>query len=285
MTVSSTSPASESHPSSSKTRPIPIPITIPSPSHTTRRYSSPPKRQFSPHRYSPPSFSAYFVSQQDAGNRLSGVLKSYSKRKDTAIVCINANALPFASRLAEELGLPLDLLLVRPLVTPGNQTLGAVGRLVMGILGADAEISKREVAVVKGEPNGVPVEDLQRLIDQESASIQRSFQEIAVSPVNFGTYSPQILLLVDTGVRTARTACAAIELVRKCFGGRVVLACAVIGVDNKQRLAREVERVESLVTPYEIGTVERWFDDYPVETSPEAVREILGVRFPAHLRN
>src|SRR5207244_6873572 len=72
-----------------------------------------------------------FKDRKDAGRVLVGKLKAYANRADVLVLALPRGGVPVAFVVAQALGAPLDIFLVRKLGTPGHEEL-AMGAIASG---------------------------------------------------------------------------------------------------------------------------------------------------------
>src|SRR4051812_39021695 len=70
-----------------------------------------------------------FEDRRDAGRVLAGKLNRYAHRDDVVVLALPRGGVPVAVEIAEALGAPLDVFIVRKLGVPGHEELamGAIG--------------------------------------------------------------------------------------------------------------------------------------------------------------
>jgi predicted phosphoribosyltransferase len=72
-----------------------------------------------------------FADRRAAGKELAERLQAYHGRNDVVVLALPRGGVPVAHEVAEALGAPLDLFLVRKLGTPGHREL-AMGAIASG---------------------------------------------------------------------------------------------------------------------------------------------------------
>src|SRR5215470_4019630 len=72
-----------------------------------------------------------FRDRTDAGRQLAGRLAHYAGRDDVIVLALPRGGVPVGYEVAEALGAPLDVFLVRKLGTPGHEEL-AMGAIASG---------------------------------------------------------------------------------------------------------------------------------------------------------
>src|SRR5688572_12174549 len=155
-----------------------------------------------------------FANRQDAGRTLAADLQQYAGRDDVVVLALPRGGVPVAHEVAQALGAPLDVFVVRKLGVPGHEEL-AMGAIASGgvrVLNADLV-----------EALGITPRAIERIAAAEQLELQRRERDYR------GARPPLPLLgravvLVDDGLATGSTMRAAIEAVRKHQPARIIVA-------------------------------------------------------------
>ena len=207
-----------------------------------------------------------FRDRLDAGRQLAARLRSY---RDVAPVVLGLprGGVPVAAEVADALGAPLDVFLVRKLGVPGHEEL-AMGAIASGgvrVVNGDVVHS---VGIREDELEAVTARELQTLIAQE-----RDYRGDA-APVDV---HGRTAILVDDGLATGATMRAAITALQGLGAAAIVVAVPTAPRETCEALAREVDDVVCATTPDPFTAVGIWYRDFrPV--SDEELREMLGAR-------
>jgi len=205
-----------------------------------------------------------FADRLDAGRRLADRLRRF-RGGDLVVLGVPRGGVPVAAVVADELGAPLDVLVVRKLGVPGHEELamGAVGERGVRVVNDD---------VVRGA--GVAAEDF-------VAADLRERTEVAERARRFrGELPPMPLagrtaLVVDDGVATGATMAAACEVARALGASSVVVAVPVAAREALSRLRRVADEVVCLGAPEPFFGVGRWYRDFR-PTRDDAVAALLA---------
>jgi predicted phosphoribosyltransferase len=168
--------------------------------------------------------------------------------------------------VAETLGCPLDVLLVRKVGLPGHREL-AIGAVAEGGIVIDSE----EIIAMTGvrprqvdSARAAALEELQRRV--------ASYREI-VPPVL--PTSTTTAVIVDDGLATGSTARAAIEATRRRGPGEVWLAVPVAPRETVSELSGMVDRLIVAEQPRYFQAVGAWYRDFS-QTTDDEVRSLLA---------
>jgi len=207
--------------------------------------------------------SPLFLDRRDAGERLAEDLRSLAGQ-DVVVLGIPRGGVEVAAVVAEQLGVPLDVVVPRKVGAPGNPELG---------LGAVAEgvevLDDRLISML-----GVTDDYLRREIAAQQDEIRR--REAAYRgnrpPVDL---NGKVAVVIDDGVATGGTAAAAIQWARSRGANRVILAVPVAPAEILGRLGPEADELRILHMPEPFYAVGQWYDEFG-QVSDERVIELLS---------
>jgi len=206
-----------------------------------------------------------FADRRDAGRRLAGRLQSLTSRPNLIVLALPRGGVPVGYEVAQALGAPLDVFVVRKLGVPGHQEL-AMGAVASG----GVRVVNQEVV----RQLGVSRETFDAVTDSERRELERREREY-----RRGRPLPDLggrtVVLVDDGVATGSTMLAAVHALRELGPAAVVVAAPVMSPDAQEALARVADGCESVVTPEPLIGVGMWYEDF-TQTTDEEVRTLLG---------
>ncbi len=205
-----------------------------------------------------------FADRREAGRRLGAALVRLATEQPV-VVGLPRGGIPVAFEVAQALGAPLDVLVVRKLGCPWQPELG---------LGALGEGGIRLLNESLMRSAGVTRADLARVARREDAELQRRVQryrgERGPIPV-----AGRTVVVVDDGLATGFTARAGIEVLRHRGARRIVLAVPVAPADTLSELRPIADEVVCLHTPRTFGAIGQFYDDF-AQTSDEDVAGLLA---------
>lgn len=205
-----------------------------------------------------------FRDRRHAGQLLADRLRHVAG-EDPLVLGLPRGGVPVAAEVADVLGAPLDVIVVRKLGAPGQPelALGAVGE--DGVLVLDPRV----VAAV-----GVAE-------DQIGAIVERERTEVAARVERFRggrrrhALAGRTVVLVDDGIATGSTARAACAVARAEGAARVVVAVPVAPADWEHRLTADADEMVALHAPAGFAAVGQFYDDFTQTTDAEVVA-LLG---------
>ena len=206
-----------------------------------------------------------FRDRADAGHQLADALKADRGRTDL-VLALPRGGVPVGFLVAQALGAPLDVLIVRKIGAPFHEELG-VGALVSG---NPPEVVWNEDLLAQ---LGLTPEGLRRTVARETQEARRRealYRGNRPSPSVGG----KSVILVDDGLATGITAQAALTALRRSQPKHLVLAVPVAPPDTVERLRPLVDELVCLDTPPWFSAVGQFYRDFS-QTEDDEVIELL----------
>src|SRR5213083_963566 len=210
-----------------------------------------------------------FPNRAEAGRLLADKLEKYVGRNDVIVLGLPRGGVPVAFEVAQRLGAPLDVFIVRKLGVPGFEELaaGAIASGGVRVLNQD---------VVRAIPYAE--EAIEAVTAKETAELERReqiYREGRPPPELRG----RIVILVDDGLATGATMRAAVKALRQRGVAKIVVAVPVGPPDTCRELEQEADETICLSTPQYFQAVGKYYEDFS-QTSDEDVRELLSQATP-----
>lgn len=203
-----------------------------------------------------------FRDRRDAGRALAELLSRYRGQPGVLVLGLPRGGVPVARVVADTLGAPMDVFLVRKLGLPGQV------ELAMGAIAAGGVVVLNEDLVSR-----VPRYEVDLVIQHEARELERrdeAYRQGRPLPwVNGRT-----VILVDDGLATGASMKAAVQAISQSQPGKVVVAVPVAPRAACAELARLVDEVYCAVTPEPFGAVGQAYRDFGQVTDKE-VRKLL----------
>jgi predicted phosphoribosyltransferase len=206
-----------------------------------------------------------FQDRREAGRVLAERLREFAQDRNVLVLALPRGGVPVAYEIAHDLGLPLDVFIVRKLGVPGYEEL-AMGAIATG----GVRVLNEEVVQRLG------ISD--RQIDQAAA---REQQEIERRELEYRGDLPPInvrgkkIILVDDGLATGATMRAAVQALHQAGAARITVAVPVGSSEAVQRIRRDADEIICPMQPEDFQAVGQWYEDFS-QTSDEEVRELLA---------
>ncbi|MEH0403132.1 phosphoribosyltransferase family protein [[Kitasatospora] papulosa] len=205
-----------------------------------------------------------FTDRTDAGRRLAVALRHLGRR-DPVVLGLPRGGVPVAYEVAQALGAPLDVIVVRKLGVPYHPELG---------FGAIGEGGVRIISEEIVRRTGVGEKDLVAVERAEAAELVRRAHAYREGRPRL-PLKGRAVVVVDDGVATGATARAACQVVRAQGAAYVVLAVPVAPPDAAARLREDADEVVCLSAPVLFSAVGEWYRDFS-QTSDEEVVALLA---------
>ena len=205
-----------------------------------------------------------FADRAEAGHALAKTLRHHRARPNTIVIGLPRGGVMTAAAIAEDLDLPLDVLVVRKLGTPGREELamGAIGPGGVRVLNDDV------IAICGVDPFDIElVEERERVELARRERLYRGDQR----PLDF---AGKTVIVVDDGLATGSTMSAAIAVIRAGKPARIVLAVPVAPVETLERFRLVVDELVYLETPEPFLAVGYWYVDFAQVHDDEVVRTL-----------
>ncbi|HXQ79639.1 MAG TPA: phosphoribosyltransferase family protein [Thermoplasmata archaeon] len=211
----------------------------------------------------PPGPPVPLPDRKTAGERLADRLVRY-RDQSPVVLALPRGGVPVAFEVAQRLGAPLDILIVRKVGAPSNPEYG---------LGAVVEGGSRFLDEPRIRAAGYTLRDLGPTIAREVAEVERRAEEYrGGKPAE--ELRDRTVILVDDGVATGGTVLAALRAVRAREPRRIVLALGVAPPDTVALLRPEVDDLVVLVVPSVFFAVGEWYHRFS-QVSDGEVRQLL----------
>jgi putative phosphoribosyl transferase len=206
-----------------------------------------------------------FPNRTEAGRQLAEKLIKYAGRADVIVLGLPRGGVPVAFEVAQRLGVPLDVFLVRKLGVPGFEEL-AVGAIASG----DVRVLNEDV--MRAIPNADEV--IESVTARETAELERreqSYRDGRPPP----ELRDRVVILVDDGLATGATMRAAVKALRQRGVAKIVVAVPVGPPDTCREFEDEADETICASAPEFFQAVGQYYEDFS-QTSDEEVRELLA---------
>ena len=206
-----------------------------------------------------------YADRREAGKDLANHLRTYAGKEDAIVLALPRGGVPVGYEVAEALGVPLDVFLVRKLGTPGHREL-AMGAIASGGI----RVLNDEVI----DALRITAEQIDRAAREEEQELRRReafYKDDRPSPPLEG----RTVILVDDGLATGSSMRAAVEAVRQRGPAKVIVAVPVGARETCEQLGALADDVVCARTPYPFSAVGLWYRDFE-QTSDDEVRSLLS---------
>ncbi len=205
-----------------------------------------------------------FRDRYEAGRLLAAKLRVYQNRSDVLVLALPRGGVPVAFEVAQSLGAPLDVFLVRKLGVPGHEEL-AFGAIASGGVRVINPLLVRELGMTETMINTVVAREQKELERRE-----RVYRGTRPAPEMSG----RSVILIDDGLATGASMLAATKALRQENTGEIIIAVPVAAPETCDLFRSEVYHIVCAVMPEPFYAVSRWYEDFS-QTTDEEVRDLL----------
>lgn len=205
-----------------------------------------------------------FRDRVDAGQKLAAKLTEYAGRDDVLVLALPRGGVPVAYEVAERLGAPLDVFLVRKLGVPGHE------ELAMGAIASGGTRVLNESVVGPLHISRRTIDEVAKVEQAELERREEAYRDDLPAPPIEG----KTVILVDDGLATGATMRAAATALKEQNPRKLVIAVPVSSPRTCEEFEHEVDVVVCAATPEPFLGVGMWYRDFS-QTTDEEVRQLL----------
>ena len=206
----------------------------------------------------------YFRDRTDAGRQLARELRKYAGRSDVLVLALPRGGVPVAFEVAQALGAPLDVFIVRKLGMPRYQEL-AIGAIASG----GVRVLNEELI----RTAGVSQVDIDAITAAEERELNRRLRHYR-GDRPLPEIAGRTVILIDDGLATGSTMQAAVMALRQERPAAIVVAVPTAPPETCDAFRGLVDEVVCAVTPEPFYGVGLWYQDFS-QTTDEEVHELL----------
>ena len=201
-----------------------------------------------------------FADRDEAGRRLAARLR-HLRGEPVVVLGLPRGGVPVAFQVAQALGAPLDVIIVRKLGVPFQPELG------MGAVGEDG-VRVLNPAIVHAA--GVSDNEVAAVQAREQAAVEaRAARHRARRPRQL--LDGRVAVVVDDGIATGSTARAACQIARALGAARVVLAVPVAPLGWRARIGADADELVCVGTPRGFFAIGQFYARFPQVSEEEVI--------------
>ncbi|HXH19016.1 MAG TPA: phosphoribosyltransferase family protein [Chitinophagales bacterium] len=202
-----------------------------------------------------------FIDRKDGGLQLAHALEKY-KNKGAVVLGIPRGGAETGYYVAKYLNAEFSLLIARKLGFPDNP------EAAFGAIAEDGSTYLNSHAL-----RYLPKETIEASIDIQKREIERRIKQLRQGKP-LPDIKGKIVILVDDGIATGATICAAISMCRNLKAKKIVVAAPIAGLDTAMLLEEKADEVVILEKPEDYWAVSQGYE-YFYNLEDKEVQEIM----------
>ena len=211
-----------------------------------------------------------FIDRFEAGRRLAAKL-AHVRGQNAVVLALPRGGVIVAAPVAQALGAPLDLLLVRKIGVPDQPEL-AMGAVVDG---GDPVVFRNEGVI---RMLAISAREFGRVQDVELAEIDRR-RKLYMAGRPLPDIAGRTVIVVDDGIATGATMKAALQALRRRNPGQLVVAVPVAAEDTLEELRPMADAVICVAPQAGLGSIGAYYAEFEQVSDAEVIRTLAA--FPA----
>ncbi len=203
-----------------------------------------------------------FRDREDAGRKLAAILWHHRGKPDTIVVALPRGGVVLGRIVADELGVPLDLVVPRKIAAPENDeyAIGAITETGEAVWNP-GEMPRVNKAYLAGE--------IKKEIDEAARRLKLYRKGMPPRDLKGKT-----VIVVDDGIATGFTMLAAVRTIKKERPKKIVVAVPVAPADADAALQSEADEIVILFTPPSFGAIGAFYETFP-QVDDQAVASLM----------
>ncbi len=215
-----------------------------------------------------------FRDRTEAGQALAALLGEHAGHDDRIVLALPRGGVPVAFEVAQAIGAPLDVFVVRKLGAPGHT------ELAMGAIASGGVVVMNDEVV---KAMNVKADEILDAIADERRELARR-EEVYRDGRPAVDVAGKVVILVDDGLATGSTMKAAVTALRKMGPSRIVVAVPIGAASTCAELGEIADECLCAFTPEPFRAVGLWYEDFSQTQDDEVARLLARAGARAHSR-
>ncbi|ASN39718.1 phosphoribosyltransferase [Paeniglutamicibacter terrestris] len=197
-----------------------------------------------------------FDDRTAAGTFLAVGLATYAQDPNALVLGLLRGGVPVAAEVATRLGLQFDALAVRRLVMPERTEIAFAAIAAYG--------EHTSLKYVEGVWDSAQLRFEKAVLDQVETTARQELEELRARLVGQSVLqvAERTVILVDDGMASGATMCAAIELMREAGAGRIVVAVPVAPKEALKEVTPLVDELLCAISPRVFHSVSAFYSRF-----------------------
>ncbi|MFP5384829.1 MAG: phosphoribosyltransferase [Bacteriovoracia bacterium] len=209
------------------------------------------------------SLDYFFEDRKDAGKQLAGELKKLNF-ENPVLLALPRGGIVVADEVAEELHVPLDVVIARKIGAPGHSEYG------IGAISENEEPTFNSSAISYFNPESPAV---RQTVEEETNELHRR-KQLYRGGQDLPEMKDKTVIVIDDGLATGVTAVAAAKFLRTLGPKELVLAVPVGPAIPGREVEESYDRIICLHSLQDLRGVGLWYNDF-TQVEDEEVLDIL----------
>ena len=202
-----------------------------------------------------------YQNRTEAGKLLAERLRKGSIDKDAIVLALPRGGVPVGYEIAKELGLDLDVLIVRKLGLPEQP------EVAMGAISAEGGVYINDQIV---RSSSVSLQQMRQVMDSEARELARR-EDLYRGQNPRPSLAGRTVIVVDDGIATGASMKAAIQALRASKPKRIVLAVPVAPARTAQAFADIVDEFICPLNPPWFDAVGQFYEEFEQVDDDEVI--------------
>ena len=189
-----------------------------------------------------------FTNRQEAGQKLSQLLKKYKNSKDAIVLGIPRGGIEVAFEIAKELNLQLSVIVTKKIGFPSDP------EFAIGAASLDSYIVNQDYKEQVGK------QYIEKTITELKKAIKKRYKDYLNGKIP--ELKNKIVIIADDGLATGYTMFAAIKYAKSKNPKRIIVAVPVAAQDSFEKAKKEADEIYYIDIPIFFGSVGAFYQDF-----------------------
>jgi len=196
-----------------------------------------------------------FKDRYEAGKLVAEKLKKYAGNKNAIILAIPRGALQNGKVMAQELNLPLNVIITKKIPYPGNP------ELAIGAVAPDGNYTLNKAAEEVSEHY------IKEQVKEIAEKIKEKYRKLGVKTPDL---KGKVVIITDDGIAMGSTMLSTVKYVKTQKPKKIIVAVPVSSVEGADLIKKECDEFICLSIPKFFMAVGEFYYDFPQVEDEEA---------------